>query len=407
MSRKLTKEEFVKQAREKHGDKYDYSKVEYKNCKERVCIICKEKGHGEFYQTPGDHLNGSGCPKCKKITLGNRFRKTLKEFIRDAREVHGDRYNYSKVDYKNGSAEVCIICPEHGEFYRIANHHLISSGGCPSCSPRISTALRFIETSKKIHRDKYDYSKVEYKGANDKVCIVCPHHGEFFQRAADHIKGSGCAKCSGRIKSTTKSFVEKAKEIHGDRYNYSKVDYKNSTTPVEIFCKVHGYFSQTPKLHLRGSGCQKCNSGFPTDSKLSLLSDSDVEQLSTHQLIELIGQNLLPADFRVLTKTAGGSSERKDDINKLRESIGSGVEEDETAEEEQVLQEEQLDFEDAQTIAADDQSESLLNVLPDLVTKELTTYDKYFVSSGEKGAYLLKESVNKIWNCVLSSESYL
>lgn len=211
-------------------------------------------------------------------------------------------------------------------------------------------------------------------------------------------------------KLTTEEFVQKAKEIHGDKYDYSKVDYKNYTTTVEIFCKVHGYFNQTPDIHLnQGSGCPKCNYGFSSDSKLSLLSDSDVEHLSIHQLIELIGQNLLPADFKVLTKTAAGSKDRKDDINKLRESIGSGVEENETADEvgEQVLQEEQVEFEDAQTIAADDSTDNLFNVLPDLVTKELTTYDKYFVSSGEKGAYLLKESVNKIWNCVLSSESYL
>ena len=476
MPRKLTTEEFIKKAKKIHGDKYDYSKVEYKNKSAKICIICREEGHGEFFQRAGDHISGSGCPICGRITLGNKFRKPLKEFIRNAREVHGDKYDYSKVDYKNGSTEVCIICPEHGEFYRIANYHLNSSGGCPSCSPRVSNTLGFIEKAKKTHGDKYDYSKVEYKGTNDKVCIVCPHHGEFFQRAMDHIKGSGCAKCSGCIKSTTKNFVERAKEVHGDKYDYSKVDYKNSTTPVKIFCKVHGYFDQTPKSHLRGrgchtcavklrsnsirkttedfierakdvhgsrynynkvdyksvrdkviiicpthgdfeqlpsrhlqgNGCYKCNVGFSSDSKLSLLSDSDVEHLSTHQLIELIGQNLLPADFKVLTKTASGSKERKDDINKLRESICSGVEEGETAEEEeQVLQEEQLEFEDAQTIAADDQSDNLLNVLPDLVTKELKTYDKYFISSGEKGAYLLKESVNKIWNCVLSSESYL
>jgi hypothetical protein len=477
MPGKLTTEEFIEKAKEVHGDKYDYSKVEYKNRDTKVCIICKKEGHGEFYQRPGDHLKGSGCPNCKRITLGNRNRKSLRKFIRDAREVHGDRYNYSKVDYKNGSTEVCIICPEHGEFYRIANYHLISSGGCPSCSSRVNTTLGFIEVAKKIHGDKYDYSKVEYKGANDKVCIVCPHHGEFYQISGDHIKGSGCPKCGGTCRSNTEEFVKKAKELHGNKYDYSRVDYKNNTTsveifckihgyfnqspkshlrgrgcptcavelrsnsirkttgefikeakevhgdkydynkveykdcrtPVEILCKIHGYFSQTPKLHLQGSGCYKCKVGFSSDSKLSLLSDSDVEHLSVHQLIELIGQNLLPADFKVLTRSAAGSSERVNDINKLRESIGSGTEENDTADEvgEQVLQEEQLEFEDAQTIAAEDQSENLLNVLPDLVTKELKTYDKYFVSSGEKGAYLLKESVNKIWNCVLSSESYL
>jgi len=405
---KLTTEEFVNKAIEVHGCKYDYSKVKYKNNSTKICIICKENGHGEFYQRPGDHLKGNGCPKCS-----GKAKLTTEEFVEKAKKIHGDKYDYSKVDYKNNSTKVCIICKEdgHGEFYQTSDCHL-RGNGCPKCSNNVKlTTIEFVEKAKKIHGDKYDYSKVKYKNSSTKICIICKEdgHGEFYQVANTHLQGSGCPKCSNNVKLTTVKFIEKAESVHGDKYDYSKVDYKNSSIPVEIFCRVHGYFSQIPASHLQGRGCPKCNKGFSSDSKLSLLSDSDIEHLSVHQLIELIGQNLLPADFKVLTKSASGSKDRKDDINKLRESIGSGVEENDTADEveEQVLQEEQLDFEDAQTIAANDQSENLLNVLPDLVTKELTTYDKYFVSSGEKGAYLLKESVNKIWNCVLSSESYL
>jgi hypothetical protein len=401
--KKLTTEKFIEKAKKVHGDKYDYSKVDYKNSTTtKVCIICRIDGHGKFYQLPNSHLRGQGCPNC-----GGTAKLTKEEFVKKAKEVHGDRYDYSKVKYKNNTTEICIICPDHGKFYQTPNNHL-SGSRCPECyGQKKLTSEEFIEKAKKVHGDKYDYSKVDYKNSATKVCIICSDHGKFYQIPNDHLRGRGCTKCGGTSNLTTEEFIKKARELYGDRYDYSKVEYKNNKMPVEIFCKVHGYFSQTPKLHLNGSGCYKCNRGFSSDSKLSLLSDSDVEHLSVHQLIELIGQNLLPADFKVLTKSAAGSSERKDDINKLRESIGSGVEGNETAEEEQVLQEEQLEFEDAQTIAANDQSENLLNVLPDLVTKELKTYDKYFVSSGEKGAYLLKESVNKIWNCVLSSESYL
>ena len=306
------------------------------------------------------------------------------------------------------------MCPIHGEFEQIPYKHL-RYRGCPKCggTKKITTA-EFIKRAKEIHRDRYDYSKVDYKDSQTKITIICPVHGKFEQIPASHLQGKGCYKCglvsrSDLRRNSIDDFIEKAKDIHCDKYNYSKVDYKNSYTKVTIICPVHGEFEQSPGNHLQGSGCYKCGIGFSVDSKLSLLSDSDVEHLSTHQLIELIGQNLLPADFKVLTKTASGSVERKDDINKLRESIGSGVESNETAGEvgEQVLQEEQVEFEDAQSIAANDQSENLLNSLPDLVTKELTIYDKYFVSSGERGAYLSKESVNKIWNCVLSDRAYL
>ena len=411
-SGKLTTEEFIKKAKDIHINKYDYSKVEYKNAKEKVCIICPE--HGEFYQTPNSHLNGNGCSECgKEKSIEGRLYTTI-VFVKKAKEVHGDKYDYSKVDYKNNYTKVCIICPTHEEFYQTPNVHLQGSG-CPKCCGTFKlTTKKFIEKAIVVHGEKYDYSKIDYKNTKEKVCIICPEHGDFYQVAVSHLVGCGCPRCAIKFVSdsnrgTTCEFIEKARKVHGDLYEYSKVLYKNNTTPVKIFCKIHGYFSQIPSNHLQGSGCPKCNVGFSSDSKLSLLSDSDVEYLSVHQLIELIGQNLLPADFKVLTKSASGSKDRKDDINKLRESIGSGTEENDTADEvgEQVLQEEQLEFEDAQTIAADDQSENLLNVLPDLVTKELKTYDKYFVSSGEKGAYLLKESVNKIWNCVLSSESYL
>ena len=392
---------FIKKAREIHGSKYDYSKVDYKNNRTKVIIICPI--HGEFRQKPSNHLQGNTCPKCSV-----NIKLTTEDFIKKAREIYGGKYDYSKVDYKNSKTKVTIICPVHGEFEQKPNNHL-SGSGCYKCGGSFKlTTEDFIKKAKAIHGNKYDYSKVDYKNSKTKVTIICPVHGEFEQVPSSHLIGKGCYECGIKVRLTTEDFIKNAREIHGDLYDYSKVDYKSARNKVIIICPIHGEFEQVPYSHISGNGCYKCNHGFPVDSKLSLLSDSDVEHLSTHQLIELIGQNLLPADFKVLTKSAAGSKDRKDDINKLRESIGSGTE-DETADEvgEQVLQEEQLDFEDAQTIAANDQSENLLNVLPDLVTKELKTFDKYFVSSGEKGAYLLKESVNKIWNCVLSSESYL
>ena len=104
----------------------------------------------------------------------------------------------------------------------------------------------FIQKAHKIHGDKYDYCKVEYVNNNTKVCIICPIHGEFWQTPNHHLSGQGCPKCSGNVKKTTEQFIAKAKEIYGDRYNYSKVKYINAKTKVCIICPTHGEFYIRP-----------------------------------------------------------------------------------------------------------------------------------------------------------------
>ena len=210
MPKKKTKEEFIQEATEKHEGKYDYSKVEYVNSRTKVCIICSEHGHGEFWQRPNDHLSGNGCPKCGKEA--NRLSK--EDFIKKAKKIHGDKYDYSKVEYVNCMTKVCIICPEHGEFYQQANVHT-QGYGCPKCgSCYVPTNEEWIASANKVHKDKYDYSKVEYLGTHTKVCIICPEHGEFWQRPHDHIKGCGCSKCKGdkfrkRYASIKKSLLKR------------------------------------------------------------------------------------------------------------------------------------------------------------------------------------------------------
>jgi len=252
---------FIEKAKKIHGDKYDYSKVEYINNHTKVCIICPE--HGEFWQTPNNHLHDYGCPKCKSDKIGLLKRKDIVNFIKEAKKVHGDKYDYSKVEYKNNSTKVCIICPEHGEFWQTPNHHL-QGHGCPICkNVKKSNTDEFIEKAKKIHGDKYDYSKVEYINNHTKVCIICPVHGEFWQTPKNHLKGQGCNKCAIHYRNqknalTTEQFIEKARKIHGEKYDYSKVEYINSHTKVCIICPTHGEFWQTSIDHLQNCGCPKC-----------------------------------------------------------------------------------------------------------------------------------------------------
>lgn len=249
---KLTTDEFIQRAKEIHGNKYDYSKVNYINSQTDVCIICKE--HGEFFQKPVSHFKGHGCRKC-----AGTFPLTNEEFIQKANDVHNNKYDYSLVDIINTKTKVCIICPEHREFLQTPCDHL-AGHGCPKCGNVYNpTTEEFVERAIKIHGNKYDYSKVNYVNKRTNVCIICPEHGEFWQTPGGHLNGQGCPFCAGHIQYSTESFIEKAKEVHGNRYDYSKVQYINYKTKVCIICKEHGEFWQAPDNHLHGQGCIECS----------------------------------------------------------------------------------------------------------------------------------------------------
>lgn len=255
----MEKYDAIDKFRKIHGHTYDYSKVHYKAWNVKVCIICHE--HGEFWQTPNHHLNGCGCPKCS-----HSFKADTNIFIEKARTVHGDKYDYSKVKYVNCKEKVCIICPVHGEFWQTPDKHTNAKQGCPICTHKIKhTNQTFIENAKTIHNDKYDYSKVEYVNNRTKVCIICPEHGEFCQTPANHLKGQQCPKCSGRKCLSNVEIIEKAKKIHGNKYDYSKLQRgKTLSEKGVIVCPIHGEFLQRIDIHLNGMGCPKCAGKYIT-----------------------------------------------------------------------------------------------------------------------------------------------
>ena len=201
-----TTEEFIKEAKEIHGDKYDYSETVYTGCFEKIKIICPE--HGIFFTNPGTHLNGKGgCKKCaKKYQAINK--KDLKWFIRRAKEIHGDKYDYSLIkNFDTTHSKYKFICPIHGIFEQVGYSHL-SGCGCKKCANDYQSNLKkktteeFIEEAKKIHGDKYDYSLVEYKGCFEKIKIICPEHGTFLQIPSAHLQKEGCPFCT--FKNQTK-----------------------------------------------------------------------------------------------------------------------------------------------------------------------------------------------------------
>jgi len=181
--------------------------------------------------------------------------------IKKCKEVYGDRYVYSLVEYKKFDKKIKIICPTHGIFEQLYHAH-IGGQNCPKCSieKRFKFDTKsFINECKIIHKNKYDYSLVEYKNSKTKIKIICPIHGVFEQLHSNHIGGQNCPKCENK-KLNNNKFIERSLIIHNNKYDYSLVDYKNNRTKVEIICPTHGIFYQLPSNHLVGSGCKQCDS---------------------------------------------------------------------------------------------------------------------------------------------------
>lgn len=184
---------------------------------------------------------------------------TTQDFIEQAKEVHGDKYDYSKVEYINSITKICIVCPIHGEFWQRPSDHIHNKCGCVKCSGLIlGNTENFIRKACEVHGNKYDYSKVEYTNNKTKVCIVCPEHGEFWQRPNDHLSGYACPKCCNNTMLTTEEWVGKVSKIHNNKYDYSKVEYKGAHKKVCIICPEHGEFWQKPNNHNNGAQCPKC-----------------------------------------------------------------------------------------------------------------------------------------------------
>ena len=238
---------FIKKSKEKFGDRYDYSKVEYVNSKTPVTLICKE--HGEFTVDMYQHLYSKDgyCSKksefdevkrSKKIKpmLTKEERKEIrkKRFIESAIKKFGNRFDYSIVRYVDCKTLVNIIDKEsNNEIFSITPQCFLNSKEGRS-RKMIFTTERFIEKARKIHGDKYDYSKVEYKHNKKNVCIICPIHGEFWQTPHEHLKGCGCPKCSNAVSKLEESVINRLTE--------EKIKFKTQYTNKKIFGKMRGDF---------------------------------------------------------------------------------------------------------------------------------------------------------------------
>ena len=294
MGKKLTREKFIEKAKKVHGDKFDYSLVEYKTDKIKVKIICLI--HGIFEQSPNVHYN-HGCPDC-----ANDSRKdTTENFIKKSKEIHGDKFDYSLVDYKNIRIKIKLICPTHGIFEQSPESNL-KGNGCMKCSgnEKLTTKL-FIEKSKKIHGDKFDYSLINYIDAITKVKIICPIHGIFEQRANSHY-AHGCNKCECEIRGKKRrlkqdDLIKDFIKMHVDRFDYSKVNYINKRTKIEVICKKHGSFFQRPLDHRNGNGCSKCYMSKGEIEIGRILKNNNIKHKCQKKFVDCVDKHQLPFDF--------------------------------------------------------------------------------------------------------------
>lgn len=252
--RKMTTEIFIERANKTHENRYDYSKVNYVNSKENVIIICKY--HGEFKQAPNQHLIGNNCVKC----VNKNKSYTTEYFIKKAKIVHGDRYDYSLVKYINSDTKVDIICKEHGIFKQKPSSHCNHKQNCPKCIGKIDNIADFVKKANKKYNGIYDYSLVDYDKLkkDQKIDIYCPRHGQFKQKPSSHIHGFGCSKC-GYNTLTNIEFIKLANDKHGNLYDYSLCEYVNLKTKINVICKHHGVFNIKAKNHLYClNGCPTC-----------------------------------------------------------------------------------------------------------------------------------------------------
>ena len=289
-------EGFIERARKIHGDKYDYSESVYKGAKIKVKIICPE--HGIFEQDPDKHVNGSnGCMKCAK---GYEQRVGGHEvFVKDVRKIHGDKYEYPDP-YLKSDTKIKIVCKEidsdgvpHGEFSQTPNDHK-RGNGCPKCCIRYEQEFGgidvFIEHSRKVHGDKYDYSKSIYVNNHTKIIIICNEknkqgdsHGEFLQTPQTHKRGAGCPACAA-IQTTSKfatSIIEYLETLgYKDQVSmdleWTDVDNLRDTGPlkIDIYLRHENLMIEIDgKQHFRGGWHDKTPKCFENRLRKDYLKD--------------------------------------------------------------------------------------------------------------------------------------
>lgn len=223
-NKRKTTEQFIFEAKKIHGEKYAYDKVEYINCRKPVTIICKK--HGDFKQAPIKHVpSKQGCPLCAGNTIGG-----LLGFIERAKEIHGDVYDYSLVEYKNKSTPIKIICKKHGEFNSIPHNHIWQKSGCPQCSKGRKSAIETewldslgIPTLERQKSFKINGKNYIFDGYDRETNTVYEFHGDFYHGNPKYFYGRDIhPKCGKTFGELLKKTINRKREL--EKYGFRVVE---------------------------------------------------------------------------------------------------------------------------------------------------------------------------------------
>ena len=280
----MTKYEFLERAREKHGYKYQYPNLKNKILSSDDIDILY---NGALYkQKVVKHILLGRCPE------KNTPSKTTEQFINEAKEVWGDKYDYSLTEYKGALKKIKIIY-DGVVFEQVASSHL--SGQCPE---NTLTQENFIRKAKLKHGDKYDYSQVRFK--DSKTAVMIGYKGIYYlQKPHHHLIGNCPENIILSVKKTTKQFIFEANAIHDFKYIYDKTDYISNQTKVIITCLIHGDFNQRPLSHLQGNGCPHCNESTGEKIIAKYLDKNGIFYDRQHKFHDCKNIFQLPFDFYI------------------------------------------------------------------------------------------------------------
>lgn len=298
-----SQEEVLQRFKRVHGDRYDYSMMKYIDSHSNVTIICRV--HGPFQQEARYHTKGGGCPKCAKNNKKNTVEwiKKAREVHGDAYDYSQSEYISSKDKIYIICHNKDEFGVEHGGFWQNTTSHLMGHK-CPKCANRRSDKEQFIKRANIVHQGKYLYDKVDYINAKTKVCIICPEHGEFWQTPNSHLSGRGCKICANHTPITTERFIQLANSRHRGKYDYSLVVNPSSNSKVKIICPKHGVFLQTVSNHIYGAGCPICKESKGEQRVEGYLINNNINFIRQHKIEitpRLFSRNKLRVDFYLPT----------------------------------------------------------------------------------------------------------